>query len=183
MHPCLVPDLTSNFSVSPPPWITVHLQPLYWHTMILINFSSITWYLTSFHRMSISTLPNNFSKSIKLTYNGEFQSIDCSIVIVNVIIRSLQHLCCLKPAFFSLNLLFNASFILSNIILLSTLPAVTSREMPRWLLHISVVYFFFGTLTMYTAFHSSGPSCSFHTHISTISNMSLYCSNSQNYFY
>ena len=69
-----------------------------------------------------------FSKSIKLTYNEEFHSIDCSTMILTVMIWSLPDLCCLKPACSSRNLLSNASFSLSSIILLSTLPAVTNPQ-------------------------------------------------------
>jgi len=56
MHPRLVSVLTSNASVSPPPWITLHLERLYWHTIILISFSGMPWCLRIFHKVSLSSV-------------------------------------------------------------------------------------------------------------------------------
>jgi len=63
-RPCLVPALTSNASVSPPPWISLHLELLYWNMMTLISFYGMSCCLIIFCKVSLLTLSNAFSKSM-----------------------------------------------------------------------------------------------------------------------
>jgi len=37
MQPCLVPVFTSKASDMPPPWLTLQLEPSYWHLTKLTN--------------------------------------------------------------------------------------------------------------------------------------------------
>jgi len=87
-------------------------QPLYyWHTV---------WYtmmLKIVHKVSLRTLPNVFSDRTK-SCSG---SINCSITMLSVTMWTGLDLCSLIAAS---SLLSNVSFILSNTILLRTLPAV-----------------------------------------------------------
>ena len=57
MYPCLVPVLTSNASVSPPPWITLHLEP---YVDINQFLWCAIWLLKIFHKVSLSALSNAF---------------------------------------------------------------------------------------------------------------------------
>ena len=139
MQPCHVPVFTLKGSVSPRPWITLHTESLYWHMMILISFSGTPWCLRIFHNVSLSTLSKAFSKSMKLMCSDEFHSSDCSMMILSVMIWSLQDLCWRKPACSSRSLQSNASFSPSNMILLSTFPAVVLQLKKKELHHHYVV--------------------------------------------
>ena len=103
----------------------------------------------------MSIMSKAFLKSMKLMYTGDCHSNDCSSMMLNVAIWSLQDLPALKPACSSLNVLFTAAFSLASSILVRTLLGLDRSWMPLQLWQSSKSPFL-GSLTIWPVFHSVG---------------------------
>lgn len=56
MHPCRVSVFTPNGSDSPPLWIILYIESLYWHTMMLISSSGVLLRLRIFLSFSVDAI-------------------------------------------------------------------------------------------------------------------------------
>jgi hypothetical protein len=92
---------------------------------------------------------------MKFITNVDWNSIDSSMMVLNVKMWSIQERCGRKPACSSLNLISTAFFSLSISMLQNSLPGIDSKVIPRQLLQ-SDRSPFFGSLKITPSFQSLG---------------------------